>query len=146
MAEGLFRAMAREQLPDAQVSSAGTTAWPGQPASPETVELLQLDGLDLPGFRSRPLDEIILAEATHIFAMTRDHLRAIESRFPEFADKAYLVTEFAADDRVRDSDVPDPIGLGLSAYEATRDTLRQALPAVLAFVQQTTRANASPRD
>ncbi len=140
MAEGLFRAITREHLPTARVSSAGTSAWPGQAASPETLELLRLDGLDLPEFRSRPLDEQILKEATHVFAMTRDHLRAIEARFPEFADKAYLVTEFVADDRIRDSDVPDPIGLGLTAYKDTRNTLRLALPAVLAFVQQTTRA------
>lgn len=138
MAEGLFAAMVREHLPHAKVSSAGVSAWPGQGASPETLEMLRQEGLDLDGFGSRQLDREILAEASHIFAMTRQHLRVIESRFPEFTDKTYLLTEFAADDRLRDRDVPDPIGLGIGAYRETRDLLKKALPSILAFIKQTT--------
>jgi hypothetical protein len=40
----------------------------------------------------------------------------------------------------------DPIGMGLRAYEETRDMLLSSLPSVLAYIEQTTqpKTNAEP--
>jgi len=135
MAEGLFRKLI-EGREDLRVASAGVSAIRGQPPSPHTVEVLHRLGIDLARFRSQPLTDDLVDEATWIFAMTRSHLDTIHLLFPAAAEKAYLVCEFDPDLAATTLDIPDPIGLGLDAYERTRDILNLALPSVLQFIDQ----------
>ena len=135
MAEGLFRNLI-EGREDLRVASAGVSAIRGQPPSPHTVEVLHRLGIDLARFRSQPLTDDLVDEATWIFAMTRSHLDTIHLLFPAAAEKAYLVCEFDPDLAATTLDIPDPIGLGLDAYERTRDILNLALPSVLQFIDQ----------
>jgi glycine hydroxymethyltransferase len=135
MAEGLFRKLLGDRN-DIRVASAGVSAIRGQPPSPHTVEVLRRLGIDLARFRSQPLTDELVAGATWIFAMTRSHLDTIQLLFPEAADKAFLVCEFDPDLVSTTLDIPDPIGLGIDAYERTRDILIQALPSVLQFIDQ----------
>ena len=135
MAEGLFRRLLGGRK-DIRVASAGVSAARGQPASLHTVEVLRRLGIDLSQFRSQPLTEEIVAEATWIFAMTRSHLDTIHLLFPEAAEKAFLVCELDPQIAARMLDIPDPIGLGLDAYERTRDILNRALPSLLHFINQ----------
>jgi protein-tyrosine-phosphatase len=104
------------------------------PCSLETATLLKKRGAELEEFGSRPVSDAILAAATHVFAMTRSHLHTLESRFPQHADKFYLVCEFA-DASV--SDVPDPIGMGRRAYEEVAGVLELAIPSIIAYIDQT---------
>jgi protein-tyrosine-phosphatase len=136
MAEGLFAEMVR-QRPDVVVSSAGLSAADGQRASAHTVEVLKREGIDLSSFRSSMITRAMVREATHIFCMTSGHREGIEMMFPQAAEKTYLVCEFCADDELRGEDVPYPIGMGRGAYEETFRTLKQALPSVLAYIDQT---------
>jgi protein-tyrosine phosphatase/ribose 5-phosphate isomerase B len=135
MAEGLFRrAVAGRQ--DITASSAGVAATKGYAASPETLSLLKKRGASLDGFKSRPVSDAILKEATHIFAMTEGHLAALEARFPAHADKFFLVREFSGvPDKRRGVDVPDPIGMGLDAYEEVAKILDAAIPTIIAYVE-----------
>jgi glycine hydroxymethyltransferase len=135
MAEGLFRRLLGGRK-DIRVVSAGVSAMRGQPASLHTVEVLRRMGIDLSQFRSQPLTDDIVAQATWIFAMTRSHLDTIHLLFPEAADKAFLVCELDPEIAAKTLDIPDPIGLGLDAYERTRDILNRALPSVLQFINQ----------
>jgi glycine hydroxymethyltransferase len=135
MAEGLFRKMVAGR-PDVRVASAGVSALRGQPPSLHTVEVLRRLGIDLSKFRSQPLTDDLVAEATWIFAMTRSHLDTIHLLFPEAADKAFLVCEFDPKLAATTLDIPDPIGQGLDAYERTRDILNLALPSVLKFIEK----------
>lgn len=137
MAELLFRELVKGRE-DYVVGSAGVGAMPGQAASAHTADLLEKAGIDAGGFRSRPLTREMMEEATHVFAMSEQHLRVMDYDFRDLMDKAYLVTEFAADDEIRGEDVVDPIGMGLRAYEETRDMLLSSLPSVLAYIEQTT--------
>lgn len=137
MAEMLFREMVKER-PDYIVGSAGVGAMPGQPASKHTADLLREAGIDPTGFRSQPLTFELMREATHVFAMSDQHLLIMEHDFPDLMDKAYLVTEFAPDDAIRGRDVVDPIGMGRRAYEETRDMLLACLPSIHAYIEQTT--------
>ena len=140
LAELLFREQVKGRG-DYLVGSAGVGAIPGQAASRHTADLLREHGLDPTPFRSRQLTRELMERATHVFAMAGHHLMAIEDDFPDLCDRTYLVTEFAADDRIRGRDVVDPIGMGRSAYEATRDMLLACLPSIQAFIDQTS----SPR-
>ncbi len=136
MAEMLFREVVKDKS-GFKVGSAGVGAMPGQPASKHTADLLRESGIDPSGFRSRPLTYELMREATHVFAMSTQHLLIMEHDFPEWMDKAYLVTEFAADDAVRGRDIVDPIGMGRRAYEETRDMLLASLPSIASYIEQT---------
>lgn len=136
MAEAMFRELVRGKA-DYTVHSAGVSAMRGQPASTHTAQLLKEKSIDLSDFRSRPLTEDLISEATHIFAMAGHHLDAIESQFPEAAEKTYLVTEFCADDEIRNADVIDPYGMGRSAYQETHDMLERVLPSLVSYIEKT---------
>jgi len=134
MAEALFR-KAVEGRSDYAVSSAGVGASKGTPASRETLQVLKKRGASLEGFKSRRVTEAILAEATHVFAMTEGHLAVLESQFPEHADKFFLVREFSGITNKRQGlDVPDPIGMGRAAYEEVAEVLDAAIPAIIAYI------------
>ena len=136
MAEGLFRELVKGRE-DYEVESAGIGAVPGQPAAQHTIEILAEKGVDLKGFRSKPLTPEMVEEATHIFTMANHHLDALEDEFPSAAGKAYLVSEFASEDMLRNQDVSDPFGAPRRYYDDTRWMLEKLLPSVLAFIEQT---------
>jgi protein-tyrosine-phosphatase len=137
MAEGLFR-QAVSTRKDYQVSSAGVAASKGTPCSSETRALLKSRGISCEDFASRPVSDAILAAATHVFAMTRSHLHALESRFPQHSDKFYLACEFTNFANSGSSvDVPDPIGMGRKAYAEVAATLDSAIPTIIAYIDQT---------
>ena len=135
MAEGLLRHMLNGRR-DVHVASAGVSAIRGQPASMHTVEVLRRLGIEMAPFRSQPLTDELVARSTWIFAMTRSHMDTIQLLFPEAADKTFLVCEFDPELAAKTLDIPDPIGMGLDAYERTRDILNRALPSVLKFINQ----------
>jgi glycine hydroxymethyltransferase len=131
MAEGLFRQMVA-QRPDIRVRSAGISTFPGQPPSPHALDVLADLRIDISNLRSQPLSEELVREASCIIAMTRSHLESIQYLFPEAAEKSFLLREF--EDNPSCLDVSDPIGMGLEAYEVTRDIIRRALPGILKFI------------
>lgn len=137
MAEALFRAALKGRK-DISVSSAGVAAAWGQPASPYSADVLRPLGISLQDFRSQPLTEDTVEDATHIFTMTRGHLETIQMYYPEAAEKLFLLREFDESASERDLDVPDPIGLGLDAYVETRDLIQKALPGILRYLDKTT--------
>jgi len=137
MAEGLFR-KAVEERSDFSVASAGVAAYPGSAMSHETRSILSKHHADIDGFVSQPVGEKLVAEATHVFAMTRSHLQALIGLFPDYEDKFYLACEFADIPGAGVAiDVPDPIGMGPAAYEEVANTLNSAIPTLIAFIDQT---------
>jgi glycine hydroxymethyltransferase len=56
--------------------------------------------------------------------------------FPHGAEKTFLLREFEEPGATVWRDVPDPIGLGRDVYEVCARTIKNALPSVLAFVEQ----------
>src|SRR3982751_285672 len=135
MAEGLFRRLLGNRK-DIEVASAGVHAVRGQPPSLHAVHVCEQEGVDIGGLRSQPLTATLGARAPHIFAMTGAHLETIHSFFPQAADKTYLLREFEEPGTTVWRDVPDPIGLGRDVYEVCARTIKNALPSVLAFVEQ----------
>ena len=137
LAEGLFR-MAVAHRSDYQVGSAGMAASCGDGASRDSQAVLKKRGGDLAGFASRPVTSDLLAEATHVFAMTEGHLQTLERRFPQFAEKYFLVCEFVdLPGKGVGADVPDPIGMGRAAYEEVAQVLDRAIPTIIAYIDQT---------
>lgn len=136
LAEVLFRDLAK-QAGGYEVGSAGVGAFSGQAASRHSVTLARELGLDLSRHKSRAVTVDLVEKATHIFVMGRSHLAAVLSSHPDAEDKVYLVSEFAADDRLRGRDLCDPFGGDLADYRETLEHLQKMLPSVLAYIEQT---------
>jgi glycine hydroxymethyltransferase len=135
IAEGLFRRLIGNRK-DIEVASAGVHAVRGQPPSLYAVQVCEADGVNIGDLRSQPLTGGLIDRATHIFAMTGAHLEAIQMLFPQGADKSFLLREFEQPGTTVWRDVPDPIGMGREVYEDCARTIKNALPSVLAFVEQ----------
>src|SRR5207237_4657560 len=135
IAEGLFRRLIGNRR-DIEVASAGVHAVRGQPPSLYAVQVCEEDGVDISDFRSQPLTATLIDRATHIFAMTGAHLETIQMLFPQGAEKSFLLREFEEPGTTVWRDVLDPIGLGREVYEVCARTIKNALPSVLAFVEQ----------
>ena len=135
IAEGLFRRLLGNRK-DIEVASAGVHAVRGQPPSLYAVQVCEEEGVDISDLRSQPLTAALVDRATHIFAMTGAHLETIHTLFPQGAEKSFLLREFEEPGTTVWRDVPDPIGLGREVYEHCARTIKNALPSVLAFVEQ----------
>jgi glycine hydroxymethyltransferase len=135
IAEGLFRRLIGNRK-DIEVASAGVHAVRGQPPSLYAVQVCAEEGTDISGLRSQPLTAALVDQATHIFAMTGAHLESIQILFPQTAEKTFLLREFEEPGTTVWRDVSDPIGLGRDVYEDCARIIKNALPSVLAFVEQ----------
>ena len=135
IAEGLFRRLLGNRR-DIEVASAGVHAVRGQPPSLYAVQVCEEEGVDISGLRSQPVTPALIDRATHIFAMTGAHLETIQMLFPHGGEKSFLLREFEEPGTTVWRDVPDPIGLGRDVYEDCARTIKNALPSVLAFVEQ----------
>jgi glycine hydroxymethyltransferase len=142
IAEGLFRALLGNRK-DIEVASAGVHAVRGQPPSLYAVQVCEDEGVEISGLRSQPLTATLVERATHIFAMTGAHLETIQMLFPHGSEKSFLIREFEEPGTTVWRDVPDPIGLGREVYEDCARTIKNALPSVLAFVEQSELASTS---
>jgi len=108
----------------------------GQPPSLYAVQVCEADGVNISDLRSQPLTHDLVERATHIFAMTGTHLETIHMLFPHGAEKTFLLREFEEPGSTCWRDVPDPIGMGRDVYEECARTIKNALPSVLSFVEQ----------
>jgi glycine hydroxymethyltransferase len=135
IAEGLFRALVGNRK-DIEVASAGVHAVRGQPPSEHAIAVCTEAGVNIRALRSQPLTTDLVERATHIFAMTGAHVETIQMLFPMAADKTFLLREFEEAGSTCWRDVPDPIGLGRDVYNDCAETIKNALPSVLAFVEE----------
>src|SRR5437899_6289917 len=135
IAEGLFRRLLGNRK-DIGVASAGVHAVRGQPPSLYAVQVCEDEGVDISHLRSQPLTATLIDRATHIFAMTGAHLETIHMLFPQGAERSFLLREFEEPDTTVWRDVPDPIGPGRQVYEVCAQTIKNALPSVLVFVEE----------
>ena len=68
--------------------------------------------------------------------MTGAHLETIHVLFPNGSEKSFLLREFEEPGMTVWRDVPDPIGLSRDVYLECAAIIKNALPSVLAFVEQ----------
>jgi protein-tyrosine phosphatase len=137
MAEALMReALAARGLDQVTVSSAGTGAWDGAPAS-EGAYLVGLEhGLDLSEHRARLLTRDIARGADLILVMSGHHLARVAELGGE--DKAHLLGVYAGREVGR-SEVSDPYGSDLASYRNTFMELQELIGGVVNRVAGTVR-------
>ncbi|MEY4133217.1 MAG: hypothetical protein RL592_1275 [Verrucomicrobiota bacterium] len=137
MAEALLRATLAKRgqgLEKLKVASFGLAAEDGQPPSANSVKAMQRIGLDVSGHRSRLLTQADVDRSVVIFGMTESHLAALHSRFDVLPDFVLLLRDVLPADVPRD--IPDPFGGGYRDYEECRDSMVEAVPAMVEFLRQ----------
>jgi protein-tyrosine phosphatase len=152
MAEGLMRhALEERGCNGINVTSAGTWAYTGSPATADAIATVGKSGVDLSAHASRPIEMDELLAADIIVAMTSVHVREIAGLAPEVIDRVVLMKELAEikpkpvskdaraevrldallrgdrPPRRRSLDVDDPMGLPVSAYERTARELQEGI-------------------
>jgi protein-tyrosine phosphatase len=133
MAEGLFKRRLADRLGCAVgelpargfvVQSAGLSAYPDDPATPESADVLRGLGVDLSGHRSRPCSADLVARADDVIAMTRGHLLTLVSKYPVLTGALRLLCG-------PDGDLDDPIGGGPDVYQKCARTVHQHVDRLL---------------
>lgn len=137
MAAGLFRHALKAQ-PDPlnflKVSSAGVSAFERQPANPNSIRAMSKVGVDIEDHRSQPLLPSMVDSALAFFGMTESHLAMLSLQLTPEPSNAFLMREFIGEDA--SIAIPDPFGMDLSAYEACRDSMVEAIPSLIRVVEQ----------
>jgi len=137
MAEALLRATLAKRgqgLERLKVASFGLAAQDGQPVSANSAKAMQRIGLDVSGHRSRLLTQADVDRSAVIFGMTESHLAALQSRFDVLPEFVLLLRDVLPTDVPRD--IPDPFGGGYRDYEECRDSMVEAVPAMVEFLRQ----------
>jgi protein-tyrosine phosphatase len=151
MAEALMRAaLSAQSCTGIEISSAGTWAGGGSPATSEAVAAVRARSGDLSSHLSTPLTPQALNDADLVIAMTRVHEREILELDPGARSKLVMLKEILemepdvdahADPHRklqallatprpqprRDLDVDDPIGLGSRAYDRCATIIEQGV-------------------
>lgn len=128
LAEAIARRLAEEAgRSDVEVSSAGTHAWVGSPASDGAVLVGMERGLDLTGHRSRLLTREILDDSDLVLVMSQSHLARVRELSPK--SNVHLLGGFSSGSESHA--VQDPFGGDLVAYRETTDDLERELAGLL---------------
>jgi len=125
MAEALLRHELEKEGMDREyhVSSAGTSAFPGMPASHNAIEALKAEGIDLTRHSSSSLDADVIDMADLILTMTGVHKKRLLQLKPDAASKTYTLGEYCGVSR--NTDIQDPFGGDIDIYMNCRDEIKR---------------------
>lgn len=137
MGQGLLRQiLVKLGRHDVQVLSAGISTFGGLSASPETIEVMKREGVDVSGHSSRPATRELIQNADLILCMEDIHRDAILARAPEAESKTHLLKVFQAKQPPVDPNIADPIGKPKEVYESCLLTIKEALERVAKWVEK----------
>lgn len=141
-AEGVFRKLVRERLPDVdlEIDSAGTHGYhTGSPPDRRSIQAAARRGIDLSGLRARTVTHEDFERFDLILAMDRDNLALLEQRAPAtHRGRIRLIMEFAPGSGARE--VPDPYYGGANGFEEVLDLLEEAAAGLLQSIEDAKRA------
>ncbi len=151
MAEGLLKkAMEENGRNDVEVLSAGIMMLAGMGASSQTQKLLQQEGIDVSGHRSRRADKEIISMSDFILVMEKPQEEMVLRLAPEVKNRVFLLKEFANPVRnnkfglakisngakIKDANlnIDDPIGRSPEFYAETFSVIKQAVQRVAQII------------
>lgn len=118
------RALDRAGRADIDITSAGTGAWDGAPAS-EGAYLVGLEhGLDLSAHRARLLTRDVVQGAHLIFTMARHHRARVQELGGD--ERTFVLGEYAGRTGP-EAEVSDPFGGNLEVYRDTYIELEELI-------------------
>jgi len=110
-----------------EITSAGTGAVSGCPASENATRVMAERGIDITDHHSQPLTVDLLLASDYIWVMTKGHLETAVHLAPEATSRIALVDAGGRE-------VPDPIGGDVEVYRECADRLEEALTERLAEI------------
>jgi len=126
MGEVILRSILPADLRDnVQVSSAGTGASAGIPATEYAQQAVTAREMELSGHRSRLLTAKLVRESDLILGMEPSHVAYAKDMAPDAAERIHLITEHGADGGAEG--VRDPMGGGADDYVDTFNRIRSHL-------------------
>lgn len=139
MAQWLLRKFLKERgCEDIEVLSAGIGTMPGMMASPNTIEVMKQEGIDVSAHRAQFVTEEMIKKADLILGMQPIHIETVLDMVPEAKDKARLLLEYAYESEEGvDAGAPtnlvvfDPIGKPKEVYESVLLTIKDAVERVV---------------
>lgn len=131
-AAALARALG-DRAEQVEVTSAGTAAYDGAPATEGARRVAERAGLDLSRHRARRLDRSVLAEVDLVLLMDPRDLATVRALDPEAAEQTYGLADFAQA-RATGEAVPDPYGGSPEAYEEALRRIETHLERVVPYV------------
>ncbi len=131
MAEALFNHhLDKEGLSGVYyASSAGTSAFPGMPASHNAIQALRAMGIDLTQHTSSMVSEAMIDSADLILTMTSVHKKRLLHMYPEAEAKTFTLAEYC--EGKGGSDIDDPFGGELETYIYCRDEISKYLKVLI---------------
>lgn len=131
MAEALLRHhLDKEGLSgEYYASSAGTSAYPGMPASYNAVQALKAMGIDLSLHSSSIVDNDLIDSADLILTMTSSHRKRLLQLRPDAENKTYILSEYC--EGAGNTDIDDPFGGDLDIYMNCRDEINNYIEALI---------------
>ena len=141
MAEGIMKDIVLDEVDQLHrvipilISSAGTHAVTGSPASRYAVEVSKEHGISLNFHRSKPITEPIVRNADLILTMEKNHTDFIKRNWP-FCTTVFELKNFAREGSGRplNSDIPDPIGMDIDVYVDVFDELHTEITRIANLV------------
>lgn len=133
-------ALVRELGADAgrvQVSSAGSSAWEGQPASEGSIQVARDSGVDLSAHRSRRISVTDLRSADLVFVMEPLHLVALEAVGGP-RERVHVLSEWPPPGEP-ELPVSDPFGGSIEAYEECWNRIRRHVQRIAPHIRQALR-------
>lgn len=114
MAEGIFRALL-EAIPDVGVSSAGTHALLGNPATDFAIIAADDNGIDISGHKARMIGEEIIRASSIILCMESSQVEHILEIDVSAESKTFNLAQ-VSDGAKRMKKISDPYGCSLREY------------------------------
>ena len=125
MAECYFKSLVDESK--IEVFSAGLSAGFFSSASTEAIKIMEIYNLDLNEHVSQQLTNEKVENADMLITMTASHKKEIISRWPDAAQKTFLLLEFKENSNSLDLDVFDPIGGEPEEYARCFEVMKEPL-------------------
>ncbi len=127
LAEALFKEMIRRRGEGAgwPVGSAGVWALEGSPAALTAMRAASARGLNLSAHVARPVTQRLLEQNDLVLVMEREHLEAIQEKFPAMTGRVHLLSSMAGEA----GQVEDPVGLPFERVRGLVGELERLLEA-----------------
>lgn len=136
MAEAILRHMLeKEELSGKyHVSSAGTSAFPGMPASHNAVQALKAVGIDLSRHSSSIIDDDLIDRSDIILTMAASHKKRLLEFRSDAAFKTYTLSEYCEAATIKDID--DPFGGDIDIYMNCRDEISRYIELLVKKIKE----------
>lgn len=129
MAEGILRAIFQSD-PSMTVSSAGTHAVAGNPATEFAILASQEKGIDIRGHSAMPLDHLLISGNDIILCMEPSHVEWVLSIDSSIYEKVYNLADFSGV-AFSGRKIADPYGCSLREYRECFDAINACINSFL---------------